>query len=185
MALRPIEELEAEHRAIQRVAARMTVLADRAEEGGDVDVAQLERIVEFLRIYADRCHHGKEEASLFPTLQNRGVPSHGCPLGGLTLEHQKGRGMVGELAVAIRAYQENEPEARAGLVKSLRDLTTFYLNHIWKEDNLLFPLADRLLQLEDNEALAASFARVNAELGVGEYELFERFSKELDIDEVI
>jgi hemerythrin-like domain-containing protein len=158
----------------------MAVLAEKLEDGGDVEIPQLENIVEFLRTYADRCHHGKEEALLFPALQNRGVPSHGCPLGGLTMEHQKGRGMVGEFAEAIRAYARNEPSARASLVKSFRDLTAFYPNHIWKEDYLLFPLAARLLSPEDNQALAAGFEQVEAEIGADVQERLERFAAELE-----
>ena len=92
----PVEMLEAEHRVIQKVVAAMAVLAERLDGGEDLDVPLLENVVEFLRTFADRCHHGKEETFLFPALIRRGVPSHGCPIGGLTMEHQKGRGMVGD-----------------------------------------------------------------------------------------
>src|ERR1035437_10171844 len=126
----PIEVLEAEHRVIQKMMAGMSVLAEQIEGGGPVDVALLERIVVFLRTFADRCHHGKEETFLFPALIRRGVPSHGCPIGGLTMEHQKGRVMVGELADAVRGYAAGEPPVRENLVRSLRALVAFYPNHI-------------------------------------------------------
>ena len=105
----PVEMLEAEHRVIQKMVAGMSVLAEQLEGGEQVDVSLLDRIVVFLRTFADRCHHGKEETFLFPALIRRGVPSHGCPIGGLTMEHQKGRVMVGELADAIRGYAAGEP----------------------------------------------------------------------------
>ncbi len=180
MAPTPIETLEAEHRVIQKVVAGMAVLAEKLEEGEDVPVPLLGNIVEFLRTFADRCHHGKEEALLFPALQSRGVPSHGCPLGGLTMEHQKGRAMVEELAQAIRPYAENESSARTSLVKSLRELTALYPNHIWKEDYLLFPLAARVLTLEDQQVLAGRFEEVEHELGHEAHERFEKFAAELE-----
>lgn len=162
---RPIQTLEVEHRAIQKVVAGMVVLAARLEAGGDVDPALLDRVVEFLRAFADRLHHAKEEAWLFPALARRGVPSHGCPLGGLTAEHQKGRQMVGELADAIRAWERKEAGARENLVKILRALATFYPAHIWKEDHLLFPLAASFLTPEDQQKLEEKFADVEREIG--------------------
>ena len=81
----------------QKMVVGMSVLAEQLEGGEPVDVSLLESIVVFLRTFADRCHHGKEETFLFPALIRRGVPSHGCPIGGLTMEHQKRRGDGGRV----------------------------------------------------------------------------------------
>ena len=176
----PVEMLEAEHRVIQKVVAAMAVLAERLDGGEDLDVPQLENVVEFLRTFADRCHHGKEETVLFPALIRRGVPSHGCPIGGLTMEHQKGRVMVGELADAIRGYAAGEPPARDNLVKSLRALVALYPSHIWKEDYLLFPLAGKVLTPEDQQDLMDKFNKVERELGLDVHEVADRVAAELE-----
>jgi len=176
----PVEMLEAEHRVIQRMVAGMSVLADQIESGEEVDVSLLESIVDFLRSFADRCHHGKEEALLFPALVRRGVPSHGCPIGGLTMEHQKGRVMVGELADAVRGYAAGEPPVRENLVRSLRALVAFYPNHIWKEDYLLFPLAGKVLTPEDQQELMNKFETVERELGIEGHEGFDKVATELE-----
>jgi hemerythrin-like domain-containing protein len=176
----PVEVLEAEHRVIQKMVAGMSLLAEQLEGGKLVDVPLLESIVVFLREFADRCHHGKEEALLFPALIRRGVPSHGCPIGGLTMEHQKGRVMVGELADAIRGYAAGEPPAREDLVKSLRALVAFYPNHIWKEDYLLFPLAGKVLTPEDQQELMNKFETVERELGIEGHEGFDKVATELE-----
>jgi hemerythrin-like domain-containing protein len=176
----PIEVLEAEHRVIQKMVAGMSLLAEQLEGGEPVDVSLLESIVAFLRTFADRCHHGKEETFLFPALIRRGVPSHGCPIGGLTMEHQKGRVMVGELADAIRGYAAGEPPAREDLVKSLRALVAFYPNHIWKEDYLLFPLAGKVLTPEDQQELMNKFETVERELGIEGHEGFDKVATELE-----
>ena len=161
----PIEVLEAEHRVIQKVVAGMSVLAEQLEGGAPADVPLLESVVVFLRTFADRCHHGKEETFLFPALIRRGVPSHGCPIGGLTMEHQKGRVMVGELAEAIRGCAAGEPAARENLTKSLRALVALYPGHIWREDYLHFPLAGKVLTPEDQQELMDQFETVERELG--------------------
>jgi hemerythrin-like domain-containing protein len=176
----PVDVLEAEHRVIQKMVAGMSVLEEQIEGGGPVDVALLERIVAFLRTFADRCHHGKEETFLFPALIRRGVPSHGCPIGGLTMEHQKGRVMVGELADAIRGSAAGEPPARVDLVKSLRALVAFYPNHIWKEDYLLFPLAGKVLTPQDQQELMDEFETVERELGLDVHEEFDKVATELE-----
>ena len=176
----PVEVLEAEHRVIQKMVAGMSLLAERLEGGEPLDVSLLESIVAFLRTFADRCHHGKEETFLFPALIRRGVPSHGCPIGGLTMEHQKGRVMVGELADAIRGYAAGEPPARENLVKSLRALVAFYPNHIWKEDYLLFPLAGKVLTPEDQQELMGKFETVERELGLDVHEGFDKVAADLE-----
>ena len=175
-----VEMLEAEHRVIQRMVAGMSVLAEQIEVGEPVDVSLLESIVMFLRTFADRLHHGKEESFLFPALIRRGVPSQGCPIGGLTMEHQKGRVMVGELADAVRGYAAGEPPARENLVKSLRALVAFYPNHIWKEDYLLFPLAGKVLTPEDQQELMDKFETVERELGFDVHEGFDKVAAELE-----
>ena len=176
----PIEELEAEHRFIHKMVAGMSVLAEQLEGGEAVDVSLLESIVVFLRTFADRCHHGKEENFLFPALIRRGVPSHGCPIGGLTMEHQKGRVMVGELADAIRGYAAGEPPARENLIKRLRALVAFYPSHIWKEDYLLFPLAGKVLTPEDQQELRDKFVTVERELGLDVLEGFDKVVAKLE-----
>ena len=175
-----VEMLEAEHRVIQRMVAGMSVLADQLEGGEPVDVSLLESIVAFLRTFADRLHHGKEESFLFPALIRRGVPAQGCPIGGLTMEHQKGRVMVGELADAIRGYAAGEPPARENLIKSLRALVAFYPSHIWKEDYLLFPLAGKVLTPEDQQELMDKFETVERELGLDVHEGFDKEAAELE-----
>lgn len=176
----PVEALEAEHRVIQKVVAGMVVLADRLEAGGDVDPALLDRIVEFLRTFAERCHHGKEEAWLFPMLVRRGVPPQGCPVGGLTMEHEKGRQMVNDFVAAIQTWKSKEAVTPETLVKTLRSLATFYPSHIWKEDYLLFPLAGRLLTPEDKRELAEKFDAVEHEIGDEVHVRFERLAAELE-----
>ena len=100
---KPIEMLEAEHRVILKLVGVMSVLADALEASKPVQAQTLLELVEFMRTFADKCHHGKEEKHLFPALANRGVPMQGCPVGALMHEHEKGRALVDALEQASRA----------------------------------------------------------------------------------
>ena len=84
---KPTEVLEREHHYIQQVGASLLLLAEELEKGEAVPAETLADTLEFLRTFADRCHHGKEEAFLFPLLEQKGVPPQGCPLGVLKKEH--------------------------------------------------------------------------------------------------
>ncbi len=75
-----------------------------AGQGHELATQSLNDLIEFMRTYADRCHHGKEETYLFPALERSGVPLTGCPVGALRHEHQAGRALVGQLAQAVAAY---------------------------------------------------------------------------------
>jgi len=79
--------LEEEHHSIQKVVGAMAVIAERLEMGQEVKAETLQNIVEFMRTFADKCHHGKEETHLFPVLEKKGVPVRGCPMGALIAEH--------------------------------------------------------------------------------------------------
>ncbi len=71
-ATRPTDALEQEHRIIQRVVGAMAALADEVEKGKVIPPEVVQDLLEFLRTFADRCHHGKEEACLFPMLERKG-----------------------------------------------------------------------------------------------------------------
>jgi hemerythrin-like domain-containing protein len=86
--------LEDEHLVIAKVVGAAPVLADRLEADQLVDVETLLGVVEFMRTFADKCHHVKEEELLFPALANKGIPMQGCPVGARTAEHMRGRVLV-------------------------------------------------------------------------------------------
>lgn len=172
--------LEEEHRYIQQVVAATAVLAGRLQSGQEVAAETLRDTVEFLRTFADRCHHGKEETYLFSALEKKGVPMHGCPVGALLGEHQRGRAIVAQLAESTEAYAAGNPEARARLIESLLDLTGLYPSHIWKEDYLLFPMADKLLGSQEQRELLAAFEAAEEPIGADLHQRFERLANWLE-----
>ena len=171
--------MEAEHRNIETVVKALGDLAVTIEKGQRAEMALLETAVEFFRIYADKLHHGKEEALFFPMLVKRGVPPQGCPIGGLNHEHEKGRALVGSLEEWVASYEQRKPGAQVGLVQTLRGIIDLYQNHIWKEDAMVFPMADKILTEADQNELNEKFAEVDRSIGLDVVARMERFAKSL------
>ncbi len=176
----PTEMLEAEHRVIARIVGITPVLAQRLEEGDVIKPDILKSIVEFMRIYADKSHHGKEEDLLFAVLSDKGVPMQGCPIGALVADHVSGRSLVRHLSDSAEAYARNEPEAYEGLISSLRGIAALYPGHIWKEDYLLFPMTNKLLSPEELEALRREFEKADLRIGHDTLERLARLADDLE-----
>ena len=175
----PTEILEAEHHVIQKIVGAMAVLAEGLGAGQEPPVETLRNIVEFMRTFADKCHHGKEEIHLFPFLEKRGVPARGCPIGVLIHEHELGRTLVGQLAQATETYASGNVSARDSVTETLRGLMELYPSHIWKEEYLLFPMSNKVLGAADQQELIAKFADVEAVVGRDVHERFERMAEEI------
>jgi hemerythrin-like domain-containing protein len=164
------DELEHEHHAIEQVIALLADVSGHASTERAFAFGAF--AVEFLRRFADGCHHAKEEQALFPLLEARGVPRAGGPLGQLLLEHEEGRALVHGMERALS--ERNLPAfvasagAYAGLLRA----------HIAKERHVLFPLAERRLDADDERALGERFAAIEREVG-GEA-LHARFDAELE-----
>ena len=171
--------METEHRNIEAVVKALGGVALAIEKGLPADVALLGAAVEFFRLYADKLHHGKEEKLLFPLLVKRGVPPQGCPIGGLNHEHEKGRLLVQALADQKPAYAQGSPGAKDALVQTLRDLVDLYQNHIWKEDAMVFPMADKVVTADDQEQLSKDFAEVNWSIGLAAVARMEQLAESL------
>lgn len=155
------EVLKDEHRTIGRVLAVLERLLERDEAGRGFERAALARCVEFFRLFADACHHHKEEELLFPLLEARGIPREGGPIGVMLYEHRLGRGHVAAMAEALERAGDGDGEARErfrGAAESYLDLLA---QHIFKEDQVLFPMGDGVLSEEDQADLAGRFCSLD------------------------
>lgn len=157
--------LDEEHRNIETVVAMLPMLIQVIEAGRRVEAGLFREIVEFMRTFADRCHHGKEEALLFPVLAHKGVPVAGVSLGALAQDHQQGRALISGLAEAAPACARGDAVAAASLVRNLHGIAELYPHHIWKEDYLLFPMMNMVLDADDEEELVEKFIHADATMG--------------------
>ncbi len=156
--------LKEEHRLIERMLAVMEAAGRRLESGEPVRAGLLREAVDFVRTFADKNHHGKEEDNLFPRLEERGVPKEGGPLGMMLHEHDLGRGFIRAIDGAIEAYESGDDAAAQVIAENIRSYTQLLTEHVWKEENVLFPMADQVLSADDQRDLAERFERVDAEV---------------------
>jgi len=176
----PVEILMHEHRIIERALRALRGMCEKLDSGAAVPADVPAQLVGFLQTFADRCHHGKEEKHLFPTLEEHGVPREGGPIGVMLQEHELGRSLVREMAEAASAYGRGESDAVLRFVSAAREYLDLLAQHIYKEDHVLFRIAENVLPAPTKAALAEAFEREEVALGLGTHEQYEALASELE-----
>ncbi|HEV2401359.1 MAG TPA: hemerythrin domain-containing protein [Candidatus Sulfotelmatobacter sp.] len=175
-----IHDLKNDHRVIQQVVAGMSAVAELLDSGKQVDPSVLADLVQFLRVFADQCHHEKEEQHLFPLLATKATVSTRSELESLEREHRSAKQLVGQLAKVAAVYVQSPEVVRYRLVDLLQQLAELYPAHIWKEDFLLFPLAQQSLSAREQQDLQEEFEDVEREVGEDVHAGFEMLAKKLE-----
>jgi hemerythrin-like domain-containing protein len=171
------EALKAEHRVIERVLDALEKLAKTAESSLLADWA---KAIDFARNFADQCHHLKEEKLLFPALEERGIPREGGPIGMMLAEHEEGRGYVRAMAAALEAAIQDPIGARITLRRKADAYIKLLREHIQKEDDVLFMLADGVLSSSEQKELLREFEEHELkEMGSGVHEKYLAIVHEL------
>lgn len=159
----PTESLKDDHQVIIRMCGAIKGVAHKLESGAEVPVQVLGDIVDFIRNFADKCHHGKEEELLFERIAERGIPKEGGPIMVMLMEHDEGRKFTQGMAEAYEAYSRGGQEARQAFARNGRGYADLLPAHIDKEDNILYPMADQVLTGQDQEDLTGKFEQVEHE----------------------
>jgi len=178
--VKPTDILRHEHELIMMVLDAAEREARTIAGGGAVDPDRLAGFVDFIRNFADHCHHAKEEDALFVRMGEKGFPREAGPVAVMLHEHDLGRAHVAAVAGNIAAAAAGDAAARALVAERLAGYASLLRQHIFKENNILFPMADQALTEEDQAALAAEFERVERdEVGEGVHERYEALAREL------
>jgi hemerythrin-like domain-containing protein len=177
--MNPIQELKNEHRAIERALTLLECIAEEIETPSARDDAH--NMIDFLKTFADTCHHGKEERVLFPSLQKAGVSKEGGPIGVMLREHDMGRGHIRGMAQALSDLAAGGPDARDRFRQHAGAYAALLRQHIAKEDQVLFEIADRLLSQPSRDDIQTEFDRIERDIvGEGRHEAFHRMLDQLN-----
>lgn len=149
----PTQVLKDEHRVIEKVLDA----TKRALRHTSIDRSFFEKALDFLRNFADGCHHAKEEDELFPALEKSGIPRDGGPIGCMLKEHEEGRSFVRTIADNLEAAAGGNRVAEGVLRQAAEGYVELLREHIQKEDNVLFVLADQALGPDEQKLLLAAF----------------------------
>jgi DUF438 domain-containing protein len=152
--------LVAEHEMIER---SMAVLKNCLEniEATVKKPQQIVRSLDFLLEFGDKIHNLKEEKFLFPIMEERGIPVAGGPIGVMLQEHKMERELLGTMLVQISSLVSSPPDKRQEFCRKGFEYLRIRAEHIWKENDILYAMARKVLTDIDNDNLLASFKKVN------------------------
>lgn len=152
-----MEVLSEEHRVIERVLDQ----TERMLNEFRLDADFMGKALDFFRNFADECHHAKEENVFFPVLEAAGIPREAGPIGCMLAEHEQGRSLVRAMTGHLEPAARGDPYATDLLRASAREFITLLRGHIYKEDNVLFIVADHALDAEKQAWVCAQFRRAD------------------------
>lgn len=135
-----IDQLKEDHETIKSALAILDRMASLIRRNTAPDKKDIFIVMRFLSEFVDKCHHGKEEIILFPAMIEAGLAAKGGPIEVMLAEHAEGR----NLAKAMRKSVDNQADF-AGFGTAAAEYAILFRNHTYKEDSILFPMADKMI----------------------------------------
>jgi DUF438 domain-containing protein len=154
--------LIAEHEMIERA---MSVLKNNLDEldTGKYNAVQIQRAVDFLLEFGDKIHNQKEEGFLFPLMHERGIPTEGGPVAVMIMEHDAERKLLQQMSAQAGSLAEADQETLNKFRREGLEYLIIRAEHIWKENDILYPMARQAMQEGDADKLIVEFNRINTE----------------------
>ncbi|MGQ0795472.1 MAG: hemerythrin domain-containing protein [Nitrosopumilaceae archaeon] len=136
--------LRKDHDLIEKVLKSMWTAVTLLKEGKSIPESILLPVVDFTKNFTDVCHHGKEENSLFPELEKKGMPRNAGPIAVMLMEHEITRKISNKIEESLQVYLKTADSTQ--LVTDMTEYINHVMQHLWKENNRLFMMADMALQ---------------------------------------
>lgn len=175
---KPMQMLVDEHEVITSVLDAVDAVLPREDD--EFPQVFFEKAFDFFVNFADKCHHAKEEGHLFPLMAARGVPQEGGPIGCMLHEHEEGRAHVAAVRNALERTARGDVAARAIVRREATAYVALLRQHIFKENNVCFPLGDHATTAEDKDDLWRKFqCTAHGPLSPEMHEKYVRLAREL------
>lgn len=149
------------------------------EEGPGVRAVRLAR--SYFTEYVDSCHNKKEELHLFPLIEKRGIPRGGGPLAVMLKEHEQSKQLLAQLVPLMKAYEDGDKSVLDALRKAFADYSTLLKNHFWKENDILYPMARKVMSEDDGVSVVQGIETVEASLGEGTRAKFYDIAAQIEL----
>jgi hemerythrin-like domain-containing protein len=176
----PIEQLVHEHQVILLVLDGVQTEVDYIRSTGKVRGEKIEQMLDFFRTFADKCHHAKEEKLLFQRMSDKGMPTESGPISVMLHEHDLGRAYLSAVEEALPDAEQGDDSAVEVVADSLQGYANLLRNHITKEDDILYPIANRMFTPEELKDLSDDMDRVESEeMGEGTHEKYHEMAHKL------
>ena len=161
-----------EHRLIERMIRLIQEKLNQIKTANTVDPLFIDTVVDFIKVYADRTHHGKEEDILFKELLDKQMSHQDRRImDELVEEHVLSRKTTKELVEANFKYRSGDTAALSVIVSKLGKLIEFYPRHIEKEDKVFFPAYMKYLSDEQDRSMLKAFYEFDREMIHEKYRL--------------
>jgi hemerythrin-like domain-containing protein len=175
---KPTQILSDEHRVIERVLGALEQLTNVPPRDS---LGRWQKALDFFHHFADACHHFKEEKVLFPAMEAHGIPNEGGPIGMMLAEHEEGRAHVRSMLAAVEQIAAGKAASVDLLLSHAGAYLTLLREHIQKEDEVLFPMADEVIPQDEQRQLLRRFEQHEAEeMGAGAHEKYLKIAAELE-----
>lgn len=150
------QNLENDHVQILRLIEVM----ERITQSDNPNVEHMETLVIVIREFADGLHHAKEEQFLFPLMVQKGFSNETGPVAVMLHDHVEGRNFVKGMAEKISLYKQGETTALKAIYSNMLGYADLLKNHIGKENNVLFRMADNAFTPAEQQSLLLDFTKV-------------------------
>jgi hemerythrin-like domain-containing protein len=136
--------LRRDHDLIEKVLKSMWSAIPLLQSDKAIPEPILNQVIDFSMNFTDVCHHGKEENSLFPELEKKGMPLNSGPIAVMLMEHEVTRKLATRMEVSSKTYLKNGDATQ--LISDMREYINHVVQHLWKENNRLFEMAEMALR---------------------------------------
>ncbi len=136
--------LRRDHELIEKVIKAMESTIQLLTDGKQIPESILLPVIDFTKNFTDVCHHSKEEKSLFPALEQAGLPSNMGPIAMMLIDHQRSREIGTQMEKSAQEYLSSGNSEK--LVNDMQQYVEHITEHLWKENNRLFMMAEARLQ---------------------------------------
>ena len=136
--------LRRDHELIEKVIKAMDSTIQLLRDGKQIPESILLPVIDFSKNFTDVCHHSKEEKSLFPALEQAGMPSNMGPIAMMLIDHQRSREIGTNMEESAKEYLSSGDSTK--LINDMHQYVEHVTEHLWKENNRLFMMAEARLQ---------------------------------------
>lgn len=178
--MKATEILAAEHEVIIQVLNCLERFVQNFKSERSFPREAAAEILDFLSIFADACHHGKEEEHLFLFMEARGMPRHTGPTGVMLYEHDQGRNLIREMKTLLASAQVDD-SAKVEFCRASEQYVSLLRQHIHKENHCLFPMADSQFSEQDQKDLLTAFQKTEHEKFPGIHSQYLKLAKKLAV----
>ncbi len=180
--MKSIEIMVKEHENIRRMLKVVRNICYQIMTQGDFDIEDMPRVIDFVRVYADKHHHGKEEDILFTTMNEKIEKLRNAgSITGMYIEHDLGRLYMASLDTALKLYNEGKDEARLDIIANAIGYANLLDRHIEKENTAMYRFAENMLEKDDKEFIEIEAEKIEEKaLKDGLQEKYIRLLEELE-----